>query len=39
MKKEEQALIMAFRLLSAEDKDKLKSVAMDMLSEAQEKSE
>ena len=39
MKKEEQALIMAFRLLSAEDKDKLRGVAMDMLTEAQEKSE
>ena len=37
MKKDEQALIMAFRLLSAEDKDKLKSVAMDLLTEAQEK--
>ena len=34
MKKDEQALIMAFRLLSAEDKDKLKSVAMDMLTDS-----
>ena len=37
MKKEEQALIMAFRLLSDEEKQKLNMTAMEMLKNSQEK--
>ena len=39
MKKDEQALIMAFRLLPEEEKDKLQAVVMDMLKDAQDKTE
>ena len=39
MKKDEQALIMAFRLLTEEEKEKLQTVVMDMINNAQEKSE
>ena len=36
MKKEEQALIMAFRLLTKEEKEKLQAVAMDILNNKKE---
>lgn len=39
MKKDEQALIMAFRLLPEEEKEKLQAVVMDMINNTQEKSE
>ena len=39
MKKDEQALIMAFRLLSEEDKAALRNKVMDMIKNSQEKSE
>ena len=39
MKKDEQALIMAFRLLSEEDKAELRNKVMDMIKNSQEKSE
>ena len=39
MKRNEQALIMAFRLLSDEEKEKLQDVVMDMLREAESKNE
>ena len=36
MKKDEQALIMAFRLLENQEKDKLKEIAIEMLKKHQE---
>ena len=39
MKKDEQSLIMAFRLLSQEEKDKLREIAMDMLYNTEENKE
>ena len=39
MKKDEQALIMAFRLLPDEEKSKLQAVVMEMIGKAQDKDE
>ena len=39
MKKDEQALIMAFRLLSEEEKEKLQAVVMGMLKDVQDNME